>query len=139
MHKFLENVKADVGLLLTIATATATTFTGTAADMRKYNNFAAYVAGKASPGTNNIGDLTCYIAQSTDMTTWSTNYLATATAASATGGLTFGTSVEVRAEQMGDSYRYLRVEVLPADGTQNIVAAANLRFNSRFPQASLPS
>ena len=139
MHKFYENVKYDVGLMLQVASATATTYTGTAADMRKYNNFCALFGGVAAPGSNNIGALTGYIAQSTDMATWSGNYLATATAASATGGLTFGTSVEVRAEQMGDSYRYLRVEVLPAAGTANLISAANLRFNSRYPQASLPA
>lgn len=137
MHRFSENVKYNVGLMLQVASATATTYTGTSADMRKYNNFCACVAGVAAPGTNNIGALTCYIAQSTDTTTYSGNYLATGTAASATGGLTFGTSIEVRAEQMADGYRYLRVEVLPAAGTANLIVAGNFRFNPRYPQATL--
>ena len=139
MHRFTQNIRYDVGRHLALGSATATTYTGTSADMRKYNNFVGIVSGVAAAGTNDIGALVCYIAESTDSTTYSANYLATATAASATGGLCFGTVVECRAEQMTDTYRYLRVVVAPAAGTANSIAIQNLRFNARFPQTSLPA
>lgn len=139
MHKFAQNVRYDTGRHLVLGTATATAFTGTSADMAKYNNFVAIVSGGAQAGTNDIGALVVYIAESTDTTTYSSNYLATATAASATGGLCFGTVVECRAEQMTDGYRYLRAVVVPAAGTNNSIAIQNLRFNARFPQTSLPA
>lgn len=133
MHKFKENIKYDIGIYPQLSTAT--NVTGVGVDMSKYNNFAALVG--AAPATQFIGAFTAYIAQSTDNTTFSTSYLATVTVASSTT-LGYGDSLEVRAEQMSDTYRYLRVEILPAAGTTNYIAAANLRFNSRYPQATLP-
>ena len=137
MHKFTQNVKTDVGLM-TLSTATsATVSTGTSVDMAKYNNFVGLVSYVVA---SNTGTTTVYIRESTNAAVWTSAYLATATLASyATvpyiGG--FGT-IECRAEQMSDSYRYLRVEVIPA-AASGIIAIENLRFNSRFPQASLPS
>ncbi len=139
MHSFLQNVRYDVARHLAVGTATATAYTGTSADMRKYNNFAAIVSGVAAAGTNDVGALVCYIVQSTDSTTYAAAALATATAASATGGLSYGTMVECRAEQMADGYRYLRVTVTPANGTANSIAIQNLRFNARYPQTTLPA
>ncbi len=133
MHRFSENVKYDVGIYPRATTATL--HSGTGVDMAKYNNFCAIVG--AAPGTA-VGALNFYIAQSTDSATWSSTYLATVSVASS-ASVGYGSSIEIRAEQMSDGYRYLRVEVLPIAGTLNVIAAANLRFNSRYPQASLPS
>lgn len=140
MHKFSQNVKPDVGLFQVAATATATTYTGTGSDMQMYNNFCGYVMGGIGAGTQDIGTLTMYIAESTDNITFSATYLATATCASATATAKgYGGTIECRAEQMTDGYRYLRVEVLPVKGTTSILAIANLRFNSRYPAATLPT
>ncbi len=139
MHRFTQNIRYDSARHLAVGTATATSYTGTSADMAKYNNFCGIVSGVAAAGTNDVGALVCYIAESTDTTTYSATYLATATAASATGGLSYGTCVECRAEQMTDGYRYLRVVVVPANGTVNSIAIQNLRFNARYPQTSLPA
>ncbi len=137
MHRFSENVKTDVGLM-TLSTATsATVSTGTSVDMRKYNNFCGLVSYVVA---SNTGTTTIYIRESTDAAAWTAAYLATATLSSyATvpfiGG--FGT-IECRAEQMSDGYRYLRVEVIPAAAT-GIIGIVNLRFNSRYPQVTLPT
>ncbi len=135
MHKFTENVKTDVGLM-TLSTATsATVSTGTSVDMAKYNNFVGLVSYVVA---SNTGTTTIYIRESTNAAVWTAAYLATATLSSyATvpfiGG--FG-AIECRAEQMSDSYRYLRVEVIPAAAT-GVISITNVRFNARFPQATL--
>lgn len=135
MHKFKENVKCDVGLM-TLSTATsATVSTGTSADMQKYNNFCGLVSYVVA---SNTGTITAYIRESTDKAVWTAAYLKTATLSSyATvpfiGG--FG-SIECRAEEMSDGYRYLRVEVIPAVAT-GVIGISNLRFNSRYPQETL--
>jgi len=134
MHRFIENVKYDVAVYPRALT-TATLVSGSGVDMAKYNNFCA-LAGAAP--SSQCGALNIFIAQSTDNSTFSATYLATASVASSTT-VGFGTSVEIRAEQMSDGYRYLRVEVLPIAGTQHVIGAASLRFNSRYPQASLPA
>ncbi len=135
MHRFKENVKCEVGLM-TLSTATsATVSTGTSVDMAKYNNFCGLVSYVVA---SNTGTTTIYIRESTNQLVWTAAYLATATLASyATvpyiGG--FGT-IECRAEQMSDGYRYLRVEVIPAAAT-GVINIANCRFNARYAQASL--
>ncbi len=135
MHKFTQNVKVEIGLM-TLSTATsATVSTGTSVDMKKYNNFCGVVSYVVA---SNTGTTTVYIRESTDSAVWTAAYIATATLASyATvpyiGG--FGT-IELRAEQMTDGYRYLRVEVIPAAAT-GVINIVNQRFNARFPQASL--
>jgi len=142
MHRFKENVKYDIGLIQVVATHGTATCTGHPVDMQKYNNFCGLIAGGIGLGTNNVGSFVAYIAESTDSLTFSTNYLATsATIATATGTAKgYGDSVECRAEQMSDGYRYLRVEVRPSvTGTSNLVVIGNLRFNSRYPQATLPT
>ncbi len=138
MHRFTQNVKTNVGLM-TLSTATsATVSTGTSVDMAKYNNFCGIVNYVVA---SNTGTTTIYIREGTSAAgAWSTTYLATATLASyATvpyiGG--FGT-IECRAEQMSDGYRFLRVEVIPAAAT-GVISITNCRFNSRYPQASLPT
>jgi hypothetical protein len=141
MHTFKSNIKYDQGLYLNANTATAAEYTGTAVDMSRYNNFCGIVSGVMAAATNNVGAFVAVIAQSTDCTAWSDTYLATATAASATAASGFlgmyGTTIECRAEQLSDGYRYLRVEVTPAGGTTNAINIVNLRFNPRFPQATL--
>ncbi len=135
MHKFKENVLANVGLM-TLSTATsATVSTGTSVDMAKYNNFCGIVSYVVA---SNTGTTTAYIRQSTNEAVWTSAYLATATLASYAavpyiGG--FGT-IECRAEQMSDGYRYLRVEVIPAAAT-GVVSITNVRFNARYGQATL--
>ena len=142
MHRFKENVKTSIGIAAPIATSTVAVFhtaglkAGIGCDMAKYNNFAGCISQVA--GTQWQGDVTYYIAQSTDNTTFSTAYLATTTISSSTTTNQVGT-IECRAEQMSDSYRYLRVEALPATGTGNVYSVQNLRFNSRFLQATLPA
>ncbi len=138
MHRFKENVKFDVGLMTTSTATTSTVSTGTGVDMKKYNNFCGLIAGVVAAGA---GPLTAYIAESTDAATFNqTKYVATVAISSATTPYTgYGGSIEVRAEQMSDGYRYLRVEVLPTSGTGNVISIANCRFNSRYPQATLPS
>lgn len=137
MHKFKENVRYDVGYMSISTSTTSTVTTGTSVDMRRYNNFCGLVGGVVTTGA---GPLTAYIRESTDAATWTAAYLATATITSATTPfLGYGGSIEIRAEQMSNDYRYLRVEVVPQSGTGNLIAIANLRFNSRYPQATLPS
>ncbi len=137
MHRFKENVRADVGLLTLSTVSTSVNTTGTSVDMKKYNNFCGLVGGVVATA---VGSMQIYIAQSTDAATFSTAYIATATLSSSTvpNQGWFG-SVECRAEQMSDGYRYLRVEAIPTQGTGAVITIANLRFNSRYPQANLPA
>jgi len=132
MHKFTENCQPTVGI--PSQNITAAEKAGTGVDMAKYRNFAAIVSQKAA--TQYLGDITCVIAESTDNSTFSNTYLATTTISSNTATDQVST-VECRADQMTAGYRYLRVEITPAAGTVNPVAAMNVRFNPRFPQASL--
>lgn len=127
MHKFEQNVSIDVGIPPSAA-YTAAEEAGVAVDMAKYNNYAAIIA--VAGATENQGALTCVIAESTDNSTWSNTYLGTVTIASATTDAV--DTVEVRAEEMSDGYRYLRTEVTPAAGTENAFSVANVRFNPRF-------
>ncbi len=138
MHKFSENVKYNVGYMSISTSTTSTVTTSTSVDMRKYNNFCALIGAVVTTGA---GPLTAYITESTDAATFNqTTPIATAAISSATTPYTgYGGSIECRAEQMSDSCRYLRVEVLPTSGTGNLLAMGLLRFNSRFPQATLPS
>ncbi len=137
MHKFTENVKYNEGYMSIGTSTTSTVQTGTSVDMAKYNNFAAIIQGVVTAGA---GPLTAYIRESTDAAAWTAAYLSTTTIASATTPyLGYGGVVELRAEQMSDGYRYLRVEVIPQSGTGNLISIANLRFNSRYPQATLPA
>lgn len=143
MHKFSDNVKYDVGRMLnsvSVSTSTsATVTTGTSVDMRYYNNFVGLVGGAVGAGAS---ALTAYITEATFATGVfnQAKPLATAAIASATSPYTgYGGSVEVRAEQMSDGHRFLRVEVKPTSGTGNRIAIANLRFNSRYPQHTLPT
>ena len=128
MHKFEENVSIDVGIP-PCDVYTAAEKAGTGVDMAKYNNYAAIIA--MASATEHQGALTCVIAESTDDSTYSDTYLATVTIASSTTADGVDT-VEVRAEEMSDGYRYLRAEVTPAAGTENAFSVANARFNPRF-------
>ncbi len=134
MHTFEENIKVTVGLTPQIATAIEKT--GGFCDMAKYNNFAAIcqLAATAAFG----GDVTCVIAESTDSTAWSNKYLGTVTLSSSTTTNQIDT-VECRAEQMTDDYRYLRVEMTPAAGTGDLISASNVRFGARYAGTTLPS
>lgn len=128
MHKGSENIKLTDAIAVAETYRTAQVVNGVSVDMAKYNNYAAvvHVAG----ATQWQGDLTAVIAESTDDSTWSDTYLATLTIESATTDT--AQSVEVRAEEMSDGYRYLRVEVTPATGTGNLFDAVNARFNPRY-------
>ena len=128
MHKFEQNVAVDIAIAPGEA-YTAAEKVGVGVDMAKYNNLCIGIA--VASKTENQGALTCVIAESTENSTWSNTYLATVTIASSTTADGIDT-VEVRAEEMSDGYRYLRVEVTPAAGTENAFAAVNMRFNPRF-------
>jgi len=128
MHKFEQNVSIDVGITPT-ATYTDQEEAGTGVDMAKYNNYAAIIA--IAGATQYQGALTCVIAESTDDSTYSNTYLATVTIASSTNTDQVDT-LEVRAEEMTDAYRYLRMEVTPAAGSANAFSVVNARFNPRF-------
>lgn len=128
MHKFEENVSVDIGIAPGEA-YTAAEKTGVGVDMAKYNNCAFAIAVAAK--TENQGALTCVIAESTDNSTYSNTYLATVTLASSTTADGIDT-VECRAEEMSDGYRYLRAEVTPAAGTENAFSVVNMRFNPRY-------
>lgn len=132
MHKFEENVSVDVGIAPS-ATYTDAEEDGAGVDMAKYNNFAAAIV--VASATENQGALVVVIAESTDNSTYSNTYLATVTLASSTTAHGIDT-VEVRAEEMSDGYRYLRAEVTPAAGTENAFAVINQRFNPRFKSGS---
>ena len=129
MHKGSENIKLSDAINVAATYRTAGSATGDGVDMAKYNNYAAVVHVAAA--TQWQGDLTCYIAESTDDSTYSTAYLATLTIASSTTADT-AQSLEVRSEEMSDGYRYLRAEVHPAAGTGNLYDAVNAQFNPRY-------
>ena len=128
MHKGSENIKLTEGITVAATYRTAAAVNGAAVDMAKYNNYVGvvHVAG----ATQWEGALTCVIAEGTTSTQFSTSYLATLTIASATTDT--AQSVEVRAEEMTDGYRYLRLEVTPAAGTGNLFDAVNAQFNPRY-------
>lgn len=128
MHKASENAKLSYAIPVAATYRTAVAVTGDGVDMAKYNNYAAVI--NVAGATQWQGALTCQIAESTDDTTYSTAYLATLTIATAT--VHTAQSVEVRAEEMSDGYRYLRVEVEPAAGTGNLFSALNIQFNPRY-------
>ena len=127
MHKFEQNVSIDVGIPPS-ATYTDQEEAGVGVDMAKYNNYAAVIA--IAGATQYQGALTCVIAESTDNSTYSDTFLATVTIASATTDAV--DTLEIRAEEMTDAYRYLRMEVTPAAGSANAFSVANARFNPRF-------
>lgn len=135
MHKFEENVKESVSIPGPIATSTTAVFytaaekVGTGVDMAKFNNFVGVIS--QASGTQWQGAVTYVIAESTDNSAWSNTYLATTTVASSTTADQVDT-VEIRAEEMSDTYRYARVEATPAAGTGNVFSVVNLRFNPRF-------
>jgi len=129
MHRFEENIYPTVGIPASSTYRTAAECTGVGVDMQKYNNFCAVIQVKSA--TQWQGALTCVIAESTDNSTYSDTYLATVTLASSTTTDGIDT-VEVRAEELSDGYRYARVEVTPAAGTGNMFSAVNLQFNPRF-------
>jgi hypothetical protein len=128
MHKASENSKLTYAIPVAATYRTATAVTGVGVDMAKYNNYAAIIS--VAGATQWQGALTCEIAESTDNSTFSTAYLATLTIATAT--VNTAQSLELRAEQMSDGYRYLRVEITPASGTGNLFSANNIRFNPRY-------
>jgi hypothetical protein len=128
MHTASENAKISYAIPVAATYRTAGSATGVGVDMAKYNNYAAII--NVAGATQWQGALTCSIAESTDNTTFSTAYLATLTIATATTHT--AQSLEVRAEQMTDDYRYLRVEVAPASGTGNLYSAVNVQFNPRY-------
>jgi len=129
MHKASENATITNAIPVAATYRTAGSATGVGVDMAKYNNYAAII--NVAFETAWQGALTCSIAESTDNTTFSTAYLATVTIASSTD-TNQAESLEVRAEEMTDGYRYLRVEVAPAAGTGNLYSAVNVRFNPRY-------
>lgn len=128
MHKFSDNIKLTEAIPVAATYRTAGAVNGAAVDMAKYNNFAAliHVAG----ATQWQGALTCVVAEGTTSTQFSTAYLATLTIASGTTDT--AQSVEVRAEQMSDGYRYLRPTITPAAGTGNLFDAVNVQLNPRY-------
>ena len=128
MHKFEHNVHESAAIPSAATYRTAAAVNGAGVDMAKYNNFCAVV--ECAGATQWLGALTCVIAESTDNTTYSTAFLATTTIASATTDSV--DTVEVRAEELSDGYRYARVEVTPAAGTGNMFSAVNLQFNPRY-------
>jgi hypothetical protein len=128
MHKIEQNMTGSDGIPVAATYRTAGAATGVGVDMAKYNNFAAAIA--VAGATQWQGALTVYIAESTDNTTFSTAYLATATVATATTNQV--KVVELSAEKMSAGYRYLRAEVAPASGTGNLYAVINTRFNPRY-------
>jgi len=135
MHKGSENIKLTEGITVAATYRTAGAANSAAVDMAKYNNYAAvvHVAG----ATQWQGALTVVVAEGTTSTQFSTSYLATLTIASGTTDT--AQSVEVRAEEMSDGYRYLRHTITPAAGTGNLYDSVNARFNPRYLQASLPA
>ena len=128
MHKLAENIKLSDGIAVAATYRTAGAVNSAAVDMAKYNNYAAvvHVAG----ATQWQGALTVVIAEGTTSTQFSTSYLATKTIAS--GSSDQVESVEVRAEEMSDGYRYLRHTITPATGTGNMYDSVNVRFNPRY-------
>ena len=130
MHEMDENIKWSVGIAPAVYGTTEVT--GTGVDMAKYNNYVAEVISGNSAAFQ--GALTVVIAESTDNVTFSDTYLATITLASNTVTDACDT-VEVRAEEMSDGYRYLRMEITPSTGTGNLYAGVNSQHNPRYGTA----
>jgi len=133
MHLFNENIKIDCSLPVMETYRTAGTANGAGVDMAKYHNFAAVIS--AASATQWQGNLACYIAESTDNTTYSTVYLATKTVSSNTTTDQVAV-IEVSDSKMTPGYRYLRLTVIPVGGTGNMYAAINTRFNPRYAAVS---
>lgn len=134
MHRFKENIKYDQGIQPQVP-GTGTRITGNYVWMAKYNNFA--MGCMLAAHTQITAGATFYIAESTDSTHWSTLRMATATLSSSTTTCTC-TTIEVRAEEMTNLYQYLRGEVvMSATCNTAAIAAGYMRFNARYPQASL--
>lgn len=134
MHTHTSNVQFRQGIEPQIPNKTSTVL-GDYVHMAKYNNFA--MGCLLAHHTQITAGAIFYIAQGTDQTTFSTNYLATATLASSTTTCT-ATVIEVRAEQMTNLYQYLRGEVvMSATCATAAIAAGYMRFNARYPQAAL--
>ena len=129
MHTFEKNCLESAAIPASSTYRTAGEAAGIGVDMAKYNNFCAII--QAEPATQWQGALTCEIAESIDNSTYSDTYLATVTIASSTDTTQIDT-VEIRAEELSDGYRYARVEVTPAAGTGNMFDAVNVQFNARF-------
>ncbi len=128
MHDYPSNVKITYGIPCPVAYYTAAVQTGVGVDMARHSMYDAIVEVRGA--TQWQGALTVQVAESTDNSTFSTAYLATATLASATTHT--ATSVEVNADKMTDGYRYLRVEVTPAAGTGNMFSVVNLQRDPRY-------
>ncbi len=126
-HRWDDNFYETVAVSPRTVTTT-TEIDGTAVDMRKYDT-AVFIVQLAS-GTAWSGALTCYVAESTDNSTWSDTYLSTLTIASSTTADRIDT-LEINAADLSDGYRYARVEINPADGTVKTLAAVNVQFNKR--------
>lgn len=126
IHKFENDVLETVAV--TPKASTATENAGEGVDMAKFNNFVGII--QLAAATQYSGPLTAVIAESTDNTTYSDTYLATVTIASTTATNAIET-IEVKAEDMTEGYRYLRLELTPS-GTVSNISAVNLRFNPRF-------
>ncbi len=127
MRKGSENLSVTVAI--PPQDVTAAEKTGSGVDMAKFNNLMVIVQQKAA--TQYLGDITCVLAESTDNTTFSNTYLATATISSNTTTDQIAT-VECKGSDLTAGYRYVRAEITPAAGTVNPVSAVNVRFNPRF-------
>ena len=139
MHRFRENVRLDVGYMSISTSTSGTVTTSTAVNLRRYNNFVGIVQGVVTPGAS---ALTAYITEATFATgvfNQATPLATQAIASATTPLLGYGGTIEVRAEQLSDGHHWVRVEVLPAAGTGNILSVSNLRFNARYPQVTPPS
>jgi len=130
MHKFEDSVLETVGIVQGAVSSTAGEVAGAAVDMAKFNNFVGIVMNKAQ--TQYGGIITVGVAEGTTSTQFAATNLATVTIASDTATDQIDT-IEVRAEEMTEGYRYLRLEVTPTTpGTAMVFEAINLRFNPRF-------
>jgi uncharacterized protein YunC (DUF1805 family) len=133
MHDALENIQFSSAFYPVVSTD-ATVINGTGVSMANYNLFTAVV----QHGVDMAGGVTIEVKESTDDTT----YTAFSTAKQATiasdteGGVA---EVHVRAEEMGDTDLYLRVEVTPDTGTAAPIGGLNVRNAARYPQATLAS
>lgn len=127
-HNFDDNLVEAVGISPRTVTTT-TEIDGAGVDMSDYGN-AAFLVSLAS-GTAWSGALTCYVAESTDNSTYSDTMLATVTVASSTTADQIGL-VEIKSSDLSSGYRYARVEVNPAAGTVKTLSAVNIAFNKRF-------
>ena len=135
-HKGSENAKLTYSVMPKTGTVGPYTYNGNGVDMAKYNNYAAIISLASASAAFAAGDFHAYIAESTDNTTYTAVTGATTTLSTST--LTPQvTTVELRAEEMSDGYRYLRCTV-DGTGTQGF-DVLNSRWNSRYPQATLPS